>query len=818
MLKQNCMFATETYKMKPKVFKILLYCLFSAGLLNAQETGTVKGKIIDQKSREALPFVNILVYGTSIGATSDGDGNFEIKNVPFGYVKIQATFIGYQSVISEDYLVTNEKVPYIILSMKEDSQQLNEVVINSNVFKRTLESPLSVQSLGVAEIEKNPGGNRDILRVLQSLPGVASTPGFRNDVIVRGGSSQENRFFLDGIEIPVINHYQTQGSTGGPVGILNADLIRNATFYASAFPANRGNLLSSAIEFTQKDGNPERLNVRATLGTSDAGITLDGPLGENTSFMMSLRQSYLQFLFKVIKLPFLPTYNDAQIKVKHKFNDYNELTFIGVGAIDNFELNEEVNDDVTDEDVLKRNNYALSNIPIQEQWNYTVGLVYKHYAENSTQELVVSRNEWNNDSYKYFENIEIPDNLLYDYTSKEIENKIRFENTSTTKNDYRINVGGGLQFAKYLSDTYQKVVAPGGNIIYDFNSELNLAKYSLFGQISKEYFNSKFGVSFGLRFDGSDYSDEMSNLFKQFSPRLSLSYQMSDAWSLNGSLGTYYQMPAYTILGFRDENDELANKNNGVTYINTNHYVVGLNYQPEAFSKVSFEGFYKSYSDYPFSVESQISLANLGADFGVVGNEEVESISEGRAYGFELNAQKRTTSGFYGIASYTYVLSEFKDKNNEYVPSSWDNKHLLTLTAGTKLGRNWEIGGRFRLVGGAPYTPYDMEASSLIENYDISNSGILDYDLLNTERYDTYTQLDLRIDKTWYWKSLSLNFYIDIQNLYAATVPQRSFLIPEVDENGNKVIDPADSTRYVLEEVESTSGNVLPGFGFIFDF
>lgn len=804
--------------MKIKIFQILITFLLGAGLLHAQNSGTVKGKVIDEKSREAMPFVNILVYGTNIGTTTDNEGYFELKNVPFGYVKVQATFIGYQMVISEDYLVTKEKVPYIMLSMREDSQQLKEVVVNSTIFKRTLETPLSVQSLGVVEIEKNPGGNRDILRVLQSLPGVTTTPGFRNDIIVRGGSSQENKFFLDGVEIPVVNHYQTQGSTGGPVGILNADLIRNATFYASAFPVNRGNLLSSAIEFTQKDGNPERLNVRATLGTSDAGLTLDGPLGDQTSFIMSLRQSYLQFLFKVIKLPFLPTYNDAQLKVKHKFNDFNELTFIGVGAIDNFKLNEEVNDGITDVNVLKRNTYALSNIPIQEQWNYTVGLVYKHYSENATQEFILSRNEWNNDSYKYFNNVELQDNLLYDYTSKEIENKLRFENTLTTENNYRIKVGGGLEFAKYLSDTYQQLVTPNGKILYDFNSELNLKKYSLFSQVSKEFFSSKLGLSLGVRFDGTDYSNEMSNLFNQFSPRFSLSYQMNDTWSLNSSVGTYYQMPSYTILGFRDGNNNLVNKNNNVSYINTDHYVAGIMYQPQPFTKISLEGFYKSYSDYPFSVENGISLANLGADFGVVGNEEVRSISEGRAYGFEINAQKRTSSGFYGIASYTFVLSEFKDKNDMYVPSSWDNKHLMTITTGTKLGKNWEVGGKFRLIGGAPYTPYDMEASSLIENYEISNSGILDYELLNTKRFETFTQLDLRIDKTWYWKSLSLNFYIDIQNLYAAAIPQQDFLLPLVDQNGNKLTDPNDNSRYLLESVSSISGNVLPGFGFIFDF
>uniref|UniRef100_UPI0035677C01 TonB-dependent receptor n=1 Tax=Lutibacter sp. TaxID=1925666 RepID=UPI0035677C01 len=492
--------------------KLLLFIfVFQISLLFAQNTGVLKGKIVDAKTREFLPYVNILVTGTNLGAVSNDKGEFEITNVPLGYVSIQVSFLGYITSFSEDYLVTNDKTPFILIELNQNTEVLNEVMVVSNPFQKNIETPLSKQSLGIVEIEKNPGGNRDVLKVIQSLPGVASNPGFRNDIIIRGGSPSENKFYLDGIEVPVINHFQTQGSTGGPVGIINADLIRNVDFYTSSFQANRGNALSSIIEFTQKDGNPDKLNTRATLGTSDAGITLDGPINNKTSFILSARQSYLQLLFKLIKLPFLPTYNDFQLKVKHQLSPKSEISIIGLGAIDKFKLNTEVNNNVTDIDVLKRNNYILSNIPVQEQWNYTIGASYKHFAKNSTQQLVVSRNEWENEAKKYFNNTNSPTDLLLNYSSKEVENKLRFENTISTEHNYKINIGAGVENAIYTNATYQKIASTSGVSEIDFSSEITLVKYSLFGQISKKYLNSKLGTSVGFRMDGLDYNSEMSN-------------------------------------------------------------------------------------------------------------------------------------------------------------------------------------------------------------------------------------------------------------------------------------------------------------------
>ncbi len=793
-----------------KVISLVLI-LFSVCSSFSQEIGIVKGKVIDKQSREKLPFVNVVIEGTNKGVTTNDNGEFEIKNVSLGYVKVSASFVGYETVTTSTYLVTKEKSPYITIELSEVSSSLDEIVVSSSLFKRRAESPVSLQSLGVEEIEKNPGGNRDILKVIQSFPGVASNPGFRNDIIIRGGATSENKFYVDGIEVPVINHFQTQGASGGPVGMINTDLIRNVDFYSSAFPANRGNSLSSVIEFTQKVGNQEKFEGRASLGTSDAGITLQGPLSKNTSVILSARQSYLKPLFKLLKLTFLPTYNDFQLNFKSKLSDRDELAIFGLAAIDDFEINLNVNDEETDEETIKRNTYFLNVIPIQTQWNYTVGASYKHYEGNSKQTYVLSRNEWKNDIVKYKGNTNLPADLLNNYQSKEIENKFRFENDTRFENGIKLNLGMALQQSTYQNSTFERIANLNGNQIVNFSSEFSMYSYGMFAQASKKFFSNRLQLSLGLRTDGNTYNDHMENPLNQFSPRIAASLKLADKWYANSSVAKYYQLPAYTMLGFRDNNNVLVNQPN-LKYISALHTVGGLEFRPEKTSKITLEGFYKQYENYPFSLRDQISLANLGADFGVVGSEAVVSNNEGRAYGFEFLAQKKSYDGIYGILAYTFVRSEFKDVNNQFVPSTWDNRHLLTFTGGKKLRKNWEIGTKFRLVGGRPFTPNDYEASAIIERYDVVNGGIPDYTRLNSERLDLYTQLDFRVDKTWFLKRFSINLYLDVQNVYATSNARAPLLLP----NG---IDPTDPTRYILEEIDNTGqGRALPRIGVIVDF
>ncbi len=789
--------------------------------VQAQEKGVIEGRVIDETTRDGLAYVTVGIQGTSAGAITNDSGYFSIKNAPLGYVSVSANLVGYEAKTSQEVMVAKDRSPFITIALKPVVNEQEDIVlevVKKDLIREDEFSPVSSQDLTVTEIEKNPGANRDVSRVIESLPGVASSSSFRNDIVIRGGSPAENSFYLDGVEVPVINHFQTQGASGGPVGILNANLISSVSFKSGAFPANRGTALSSVIEFKQKYGNAEKLNTRFTIGSSDVGLTMDGPAGPKTTYIFSVRQSYLQFLFSALKLPFLPTFNDAQFNVRKVFDDKNELQLVGLGALDRFKLNESVNDGLTDPEQIKFNNYTLQNIPVQEQWNYAVGAVWTHYAKASQRRLVLSRNSWNNTSIKYQDNDDSSeDNLLQNYKSREDEVKLRFEQTGDVKGMSYI-FGGGLQYAHYINSTFQQITTGFGQSVVDYNTTLDFIKYSTFGQLNKSFLSDKLTVGVGLRLDGNSYSSSMANPLEQLSPRLIASYNLTKKLSVSASVATYYQLPAYTILGFGDTTGVLVNKNNNVKYINATHYVSGIKFRPDEHTKVSLEGFYKAYRNYPFSVNDSVSLANIGSDFGVVGNEEVESTSEGRAYGMEFLIQRRSYSGLYGILAYTWVRSEFKDVMGKYIPSSWDNQHLLTFTGGIKLKKNWQLGLKFRLIGGRPFTPYDYDRSSLITNWNIINRGVFDNSQLNSLRQNVYNQLDLRVDKTWYKDKYSLNLYLDIQNVYNYQVEEQPILTTQKDDDGNSIVDPSDSSRYLLEELKNEVGLLLPTIGVIIDF
>ncbi len=799
-----------------KINLLLVIALITVSNVLAQ-TGSIKGRVYNEINNESIPFANIVLDSTQIGTTSDEEGRYEINNIKPGTYNLTCSFVGFKTTYLYEITIGSAAVTDINIALTEESALLDQVVIQTNRIEKSEESPLSKQTIGATEIYRNPGANRDISRVIQILPGVATTVSFRNDIIVRGGAPNENRFYLDGIEIPNINHFATQGSSGGPVGLINVNFIRDVDFYSGAFPANRGNTMSSVMDFKQITGNREKLGGTFMVGSSDIGLTLNGPTGKNSSFILSARRSYLQFLFQALKLPFLPTYNDFQYKHFFEFGDKDQLTIVGLGAIDNFELNTDVNDGETDQETIDRNNYILGNLPINDQWNYTIGANWKHFSRNSFQNVVISRNHLNNSAIKYKNNIEDPDELLLNYNSEEIENKLRIESTKRM-NGWNWNIGAGFEHVKYTNSTFNQRVINDQVTTIDFDSEFTMQKYSLFTQVSKSVFSERLSLSFGIRTDANSYSDEMSNFVDQLSPRFSASYQFTEKFSASFNLGRYFQLPAYTVMGYRDNDGDLVNKENGITYIQSDHIVAGVQYNPTRYSKISVEGFYKKYDNYPFLTNDSISLANLGGDFGVIGNEPAVSNSEGRSYGVEFFLQQKLSSSVYGLISYTFVRSEFQDKNGKYVASSWDNRHILNITAGKKLKRNWEIGAKFRFLGGSPYTPFDIELSSKKENWDVTQRGINDWNQLNTQRNGNSHGLDFRVDKRWFFEKWALNAYLDIQNLYGFETETQPFLDVVRDDNGNPIEDPNQPDSYLTREIANTAGTILPSIGLMIEF
>lgn len=797
-----------------KIRVALLFLLLGFELISIAQNGKIQGRVYDAKNNESLPFTNIIIWGTDIGSSSDLDGNFTFTGLKPGYVRLAATSVGYENYISEDIQVTNAQTAYIEIRMVETAVQLEEVVVKASPFRRIEESPVSMRSLDISEIEKNPGGNRDISRVIQSLPGVASSLAFRNDVIVRGGGSSENVFYLDEMEIPNLNHFSTQGASGGPVGIINVDFIREVDYYAAAFPASKGNTLSSAFEFKQIDPNKDKMNYKATLGATDIGLSINGPINKNSGLLFSVRRSYLSVLFSALGLPFLPTYNDLQLKYKYKINQKNEISLLGIGSIDQFKLNT----GIKNPDETQR--YILGFLPINEQWSYTFGVVYKHFRSKGYDTWVVSRNFLNNVAYKHIDNNE--DNpKTYDYASTEAENKARFEHTSRL-NGYKVNYGAGINYAKYTNQTTKQVYVTEADVV-DYSTSLNVFSWNVFGQVSKALLKERLTLSLGVRMDANDYSSSMTNMLDQISPRFSASYALTEKFFLNFNTGRYFQRPPYTALGYKNNEGDLINKENGLKYISNNHVVAGIEYLPTEKSKFTVEGFYKMYDSYPFSVDDSIALASKGGDYGTYGDEEVLSISKGRTYGFEILAQEKNIKGFNVIISYTFVRSEFQDYWGTYIPSAWDNKHLLNLTVRKTFKRNWDIGAKWRFVGSSPYTPYDEEKSSIRPAWDSRNFPFSDFSQFNTLRLSNFNQLDIRIDKEYFFKKWSLNVYVDIQNVLNFKLVQQDYLT-NLDEDGNPNLDPEtanlpyDQQKYILRSLPNESGTIVPTIGIIVEF
>ena len=783
--------------------KFSLLLLLNTYLISAQNSGQLSGRVVDRQTQLPIEGVTVLLENSLMGVATDSDGYFTINDVPTKTYNVTISHLGYQSQTIYNVIVKTFGTPPLQILLEESTNELDEVVILQSPFRTTIESPLSTQSFSAVEIETYPGGNNDITKVIQSMPGISpSIGGFRNDIIIRGGAPNESVYYLDGIEIPNINHFSTQGSAGGPVGMLNVSFIREVTLSSSAFGAAYDNPLSGVLSFEQREGNPNRFGGNFRLGASEAALTLEGPLFRKdkdkpakTTLLFSVRRSYLQFLFELIGLPIRPDYWDYQWKINHEIDPYNTLIFLGLGTVDDFSVKAPDEFDAAQQATIEQ-------VPIIQQKTITVGLSWKRKYKNGNGNMVtsVSTNRLQNIFSRYQDNTQ-KTGTIFKNDSYEQETKIRYQ-TLHYLNKWKVVGGANFQYSDYANDTR--------SLLYnlDYKTGIDFIKYGFFAKGERKFFNDDLGISFGFRFDADTFS-QGSRLIDNFSPRLSLTYNLTEdqSWKINASVGRYFKMPTYTMLGFQNLNGNFVNKS--AKYTQSDHAVMGLEYSPGNAARITLEGFYKKYSQYPISVIDQVSLANKGGDFEVLGNEAITSNGSGKSYGMEVLYQQKLAKNFYGVFAYTYFHSQFTTSLGKYLPSVWDSRHLISFSGGYKLKRNWEISARWRFSGQTPYVPVDLDAS--LSAYP---EIILDYNQLGNAKLDPFNLADIRFDKKWNFKRYSFNFYFEIQNFLAQAVPLPEEYGLNRADNGELIFPNA------LVRVDTNENNniPIPTFGLVFDF
>ncbi len=807
----------------------LVMTLFSF-TVSAQNTGSLTGTVRDVQNGSPIVAATVNVLPAKRSAITDSLGKFSFVDLPTGIYTVTVTSMGFETTTQYNIPITSGNIYELSFELNRDLKITEGVTVTSSrksARATSLETPLSVQRLTTEEIKSNPGGNFDISRVVQSLPGISGSDalgnGYRNDIIIRGGAPYENVYYLDGIETPVINHFSTQGSAGGPLGILNVSFIEDVKLSTSSFDARYDNALSGVLDFKQKNGNTQKVQGNVRLSASELAATFDGPLNKkrDLTFLASARRSYLQLLFKAIDLPLRPDYYDFQYKVAYNPDAKNSFSVIGVGAIDQFKFGE-IRKPSLDKFIV------LDNVPKNDQWNYTVGGTWKRSMTNGFFTVALSRNKFNIELKKFDDNDEsVISKRRLDTKSQETENKLRID-VSQNFSGLKITYGVSGQYVSYYNNSFIRRRAEirdnSGNVvqpadIFQYNTNIDFARYGLYIQAGKRFFNNQLNISAGLRTDGNSFTEHGNELASNISPRIALSYSLTKELNINASAGSYTRLPPYTILGFQ-QNNIFLNKN--AEYIRTNHYVAGLEYLPKPTLRFTVEGFYKRYTDVPVSLRNGISLNNLGTEYSAFGNEPIVSSGKGEAYGIEFFAQQKLTKRLFGFGSYTYVVSKFSGLDGKLIESAWDNRHLLSFTLGYKLNRNWEIGLKYRFQGGLPYTPFDEAASRI--NYSTQGVGILDYARFNQLRLGNFQQSDLRIDKKWNLKKVTIDVFIDIQNWTAfksPVLPQYTF---DRDLNTKAFFTTdnhplaADGSNAIPKIILESDSAPLPTIGFIIEF
>jgi hypothetical protein len=721
--------------------KILLSLILLYSNIQAQNGyGNITGVVIDAITKQPIPGANIIIIGTNFGAATDLNGKYSIKNIPANMYQLRASVIGYTPKIKTDVMVQPGKLTQVDFEISPQTIEIENVVVTGEYFDKNILEPVSARSFSYEELRRSPGGFEDVIRALSVLPGVAQADAGRNDLIVRGGAPSENLYLVDGIEVPNINHFGTQGATGGPLSYINLDFVKETSFSTGGFPVLYGDKLSSVLKINLRNGRTDRLGGKATISASQFGLNAEGPLfGDNSSFIFSARRSYLDFIFKSAGFSFVPEYYDVLTKADYKLDNTNSFSFLFVSAFDNvkfFNDNEE-----------KR--FDNSRILGSDQIQYFTGLSYQKLFSNGYMNLSIGRNYVTYDTRQSDSLL----NPIFKNKSKEEENNLRLDVVHKFSSVTEMNFGVNAKLIEFDAD----ILFP--TFLTSFGDTLPITNLSKSENFLKggTYLNFNFLLmnrlitNFGIRLD---YFNAINNKWT-LSPRFSVSYALTPITNLNFSTGIYYQTPSYIWL-IADE------RNKNLKSIKVIQYIAGFDHKLSEDALLKVEGFYKDYTSYPTSlVRPYLVLANTGAgfsgsddNFSSFGLEPLVSKGFGISRGVELSIQKKLSNiPYYGILSLTYSKTDFTSLDGIKRDGAFDQNWIFNISGGYKIDKYWEVSSKFRFASGRPYTPFQNDGSQLISDY-------------NSRRLKSAHSLDIRVDKRWFFSGWTLITYIDLQNIY----------------------------------------------------
>lgn len=714
-------------------------------------TGMITGQVVDAATQQPLVGASVAVIGTKRGAISKKEGRFVISNVPAGVYTLKTTLVGYQQDQKSDIVISPGKPLTVLIQLSSAQVQFDETVVVSEAFRKDGQSISSTQTLTSEEVRRAPGVQEDVVRAVALLPGVAVTNAGRNDLAVRGGAPFENLFLVDNIEVPNINHFGSQGSSGGPLSLINIAFVRDVSLSTGGFGPKYGDRLSSVTNLTLREGNDQQFAGEINLSATGFGVIAEGPVGSSGTFLFSARRSYLDLIFKAAGFGFIPEYWDFSGKLTFDVSPQDKISFLAIGALDEVKFNN-----------TEENLYNNSRVTAPSQNQYFAGLTWRRLLEKGYLNVTLGR------TFTYFNTVQ-QDSLANDVfrtVTNEGENSLRADLVLLPSSTLELNAGAIVKYASQLD--YQVVLpgfarldASGNPAPLNVDTSFTALRAGIYAQADWSL-TDQFKLTLGAR---GDYYAFLQQDQLALSPRASISYLLAPEMTVRLGGGRYYQAPQFIwMVG------DVTNPAN-LRPLRADQVVLGWEWIATPDIKIQVETYYKSYDAYPVrTFRPQAVLAPAGFDdiytdipFGL---EPLTNTGTGTAYGIEFFIQKKLSAAIpiYGLASISINRTQFLAADGVDRPGSFDTPIIATIAAGWRPSPEWEVSSKLRMSQGLPTTPYITTPERAAETgFPI---GSLDFDDFNEgARLPFFYALDARVDKRWFFNGWQLIVYVDVQNI-----------------------------------------------------
>jgi hypothetical protein len=692
----------------------------------------------DVETGNPLAGGHVMAVNTALGTVTGEDGGFEIQNVPVGSYSIRMSYIGYTPVTVTDVVVKPSRIAFVEGALKPSALQGQAVKVTAGFFNAEEALTASTTRFSYEEIRRAPGSGGDVSRILTMLPSVAKVNDQSNSLIVRGGHPAENGFFLDGIEVPNINHFPDQASTGGPIGMINVDLVKDAAFHAGGFSSVYGDKMSSVLDIGLREGNRKEIDLQLDLNFAGFGGVAEGPLAKGRgSWLVSLRRSYLDLVVQTFNVgsTIAPRYGDAQAKAVMDMGKKHTLSLIGFFGDDHNAPDRETGEK---NDMLYYGN--------QDDGSNTLGLSWRAVWNRD----VYSRTSLSFTESTFFHDWFETNTGSYMVRNRSRERIVAIRNLNFIRFSPVFHAEFGID-AKRLAYHYDNWYNGSTNALGDtvpsvaFDTKIVGTKTGVFGDAVLRPF-SRVTVQAGVRADWFSTAGTRS-----VSPRFCVTFALDDKTSLKAAGGVFYQNLPVLILAQYAGHCSLKD-------VMAVHAVLGVDRLLTENTRFTIEAYHKKYDGMPLDLDQpQLSVFDDKAD-AVTGR--LASVGKAVSYGIEITIQKKLAEKVYGLASATWFRSRYKSSDGTWRNRNYDNRFAFSAEGGYKPSRNWEFSMRWIIAGGTPYTPLDLEASMRLHRM------VLNGERVNEARYPAYHSMNIRFDRRFHFQKTNLIFYLSAWNVY----------------------------------------------------